>query len=217
MAEKIKISVEDGELVVTGTLNLGYIGTFTDEEIEINDTLEEIREWDIVEDNLDEDCTDEELIKFLNKYFNDFAEKIEKNITNINGTFLLHVFDDMINTEMDFTEIDELYIEEKNIYSSEMDISEIYKTAGQALSPLAPYFESPNDGSTPKGHIETVLRACFPMFDFDCFIENIVPEYIGLDDGNICFQCSDDFDNAILCGAYAELDEELSFSDWHNF
>ncbi len=217
MAEKIIISVEDGELVVTGSLNLGYIGTFTDEEIEINDTLEEIREWDIVEDNLDEDCTDEELVQFLNKYFNDFAEKIERNIDNINNTFLLYVFDDMINTEMDFTEIDELYIKEKNIYSSEMDISGIYKTAGQALSPLVVYFESPNDGRVPKGHIETVLRACFPMFDLDCFISNIVPECIGLDDGEISFQCSDNFDDAILCGAYAVIDEELSLSDWHNY
>jgi len=36
-------------------------------------------------------------------------------------------------------------------------------------------------------------------------------------DGSIAFQCSDAFDEAILCGAYAELDEELSFKDWHNF
>ena len=93
----------------------------------------------------------------------------------------------------------------------------IYKTAGQALSSFAPYFEMPNDGSTPKGHIETVLRACFPMFDLDYFIENIEPEYIGLSDGEISFQCSDSFDELILCGAYAVIDEELSFSDWHNF
>ena len=55
------------------------------------------------------------------------------------------------------------------------------------------------------------------MFNFDCFIANIVPENIGLDDGKISFQCSDNFDNEILCGAYAVLDEELAFSDWHNF
>ena len=27
----------------------------------------------------------------------------------------------------------------------------------------------------------------------------------------------DNFDCAILCGAYAVLDEELAFSDWHNY
>ena len=46
---------------------------------------------------------------------------------------------------------------------------------------------------------------------------NIIPECIGLHDGEISFQCSDDFDNAILCGAYGVLDEELCINDWHNF
>lgn len=214
---KLEITLEDGEIVVSGSLDLGYIGIFEDEQIELDDTLEEIREWDIVTENLDEDCTDEEIIEFLNQYFNSFADRITQNIININNTFLLYVFDDMINTEFDFREIDELYIEEKNFYSSEMDISEIYKVSGQALSPLAVYFESPNDGRVPKGHLEAVFRGCFPMFDLDCFIENIEPECIGLSDGSISFQCSDGFDNVILCGAYAELDEDLSFSDWHNF
>lgn len=214
---KLEITLEDGEIVVSGSLNLGYIGIFEDEQIELDDTLEEIREWDIVTENLDEDCTDEEIIEFLNQYFNSFADRITQNIDNINGTFLLYVFDDMINMETDFREIDELYIEEKNYFASEMDISEIYKASGQALSSLAPYFETPNDGRVPKGHLEAVFRGCFPMFDLDCFIENIEPECIGLSDGSISFQCSDGFDNVILCGAYAELDEDLSFSDWHNF
>lgn len=214
---KLEIALEDGEIVVSGSLDLGYIGIFEGEQIELDDTLEEIREWDIVTENLDEDCTDEEIVEFLNQYFNSFADRITKNIDNINGTFLLYVFDDMINMETDFREIEELYIEEKNYFASEMDISEIYKTSGQALSPLAPYFEMPNDGRVPKGHIETVLRACFPMFDLDCFIGNIEPECIGLSDGEISFQCSDSFDELILCGAYAVIDEDLSFSDWHNF
>ena len=31
--------------------------------------------------------------------------------------------------------------------------------------------------------------------------------------------CSDnfDFDHKIMCAAYDELDENLAFSDWHNF
>ena len=214
---KLEITLEDGEIVVSGSLNLGYIGIFEDEQIELDDTIEEIREWDIVTENLDEDCTDEQIIEFLNKYFNSFADRITQNIININNTFLLYVFDDMINTEFDFREIEELYIEEKNYFASELDISEIYKASGQALSPLAVYFESPNDGRVPKGHIETVLSACFPMFDLDCFIGNIEPECSGLSDGSISFQCSDGFDNVILCGAYAVIDEDLSFSDWHNF
>lgn len=213
----LTITLEDGEINIQGTINLGYIGTFTDEEIEIDDTLEEIREWDIVQDNLDEDCTDEELIAFLNRYFNEFADKITRNIDNINGTFLLQVLTDMDCSEIDFMVIDELFLEDKLPYGNEEDIAELYNFARDGLRSLVPYLESPNDGCIPKGHIETLLRSFYPAFDFDCFIKNIVPEVLTLCDGSIAFQCSDAFDEAILCGAYAELDEELSFKDWHNF
>lgn len=214
---RISITLEDGEINIQGTINLGYIGTFTDEEIEIDDTLEEIREWDIVQDNLDEDCTDEELIAFLNKYFNEFADKITRNIDNINGTFLLQTLTDMDCNEIDFMVIDELFLEDKLPYGNEEDIAELYNFAHDGLRSLIPYLESPNDGCIPKGHIEALLRSFYPAFDFDCFIANIVPEVLTLCDGSIAFQCSDAFDEAILCGAYAELDEELSFKDWHNF
>jgi len=214
---KLEITLEDGEIKISGSLNLGYIGTYTDDEIEIDDTLEEIREWDIVQDNLDEDCTDEELIAFLNKYFNEFADKITRNIDNINGTFLLQTFTDMECNEIDFMEIEELFLEDKLPYGNEEDIAELYNFARDGMRSLVPYLESPNDGCIPKGHIEALLRSFFPAFDFDCFIANIVPEVVTLCDGSIAFQCSDAFDEAILCGAYAELDEELSFKDWHNF
>ena len=213
----IKIYLEEGELKVSGSIDLGYIGAFHDSEIEILDSLEEIREWDIVEEHLDEDCSDEELIAFLNKYFNDFAEKISKNIENINGTFLLYTFTDMDSCESNFMVIDELFIEENLRYGNEEDIAEIYNPVRDGLNTLAPYLEAPNDGTVPKGHLESVLRSFFPMFNFDSFIGNIVPETIGLDDGEISFQCSDNFDCAILCGAYAVIDEDLSISDWHNF
>lgn len=214
---KLEITLEDGEIKISGSLNLGYIGTYTDSQIELDDTLDEIREWDIVQDNLDEDCSEEELIAFLNRYFNDFAEKITRNIDNINGTFLLQVLTDMECYEIDFMVIDELFLEDKLPYGNEEDIAELYNFARDGMRSLIPYLESPNDGCIPKRHLETILRGFYPAFDFDCFIANIVPEVVTLCDGSIAFQCSDAFDEAILCGAYAELDEELSFKDWHNF
>ena len=216
-SDSLKIYLEDGEIKIQGSIDLGYIGLFDDSQIDIETSLDEIREWDIVEDNLDSNCTDDELIDFLNEYYNRFIKKIEKNIDNINGTFLLYVFTDMDSCENNFMVIDGLFDEEKLIYGNEEDIAEIYNPVRQGLYTLSPYLEAPNDGTIPKGHLESLLRSFYPMFDFDHFLENIVPEYIGLDDGEISFQCSDDFDCAILCGAYAVLDEELAFSDWHNF
>ncbi|MBR4342221.1 MAG: hypothetical protein IKP88_05910 [Lachnospiraceae bacterium] len=213
----IKIFLDKGSIKVSGSINLGYIGTFKDSQIELDDKLKDIREWDIVTENLDGDCSDDELIGFLNRYFNDLIEKIEKNIDNINGTFLLYVLTDMDNSEIDFMAIDELFIEDKLFYGNEEDIAEVYNPVRDGLNTLSAYLEAPNDGSVPKGHIESVLRSFYPMFDFDCFLTNIIPEYINLNDGEISFQCSDNFDNAILCGAYGVIDEELSIQDWHNF
>ena len=213
----LRIYLDDGEIKIQGTINLGYIGLFRDSQIEIDDSLEDIREWDIVEDNLDADCSDDELIDFLNKYYTEYLQKIEKNLDNINSEFLLQVFTDMDNCELNFMVIDGLFDEEKLIYGNEEDISEIYNPVRQGLHSLAPYLETPNDGSIPKGHIESVLRSFYPMFNFAYFLENVVPEYVSLGDGEISFQCSDRFDCAILCGAYAVLDEELAFSDWHNY
>ena len=215
--DSFKIFLEDGELKVKGSINLGYIGLFKDSQIEIEDSLEDIRDWDIIEDYYNPECTDEELIDYLKVYFKTFIQKIEKNLDNINGEFLLQVFTDMDNCENDFMVIDGLFDEEKLLYGNEEDIAEIYNPVRQGLNSLSPYLETPNDGSIPKGHIEGVLRSFYPMFNFDFFLKNIVPEYIELGDGEISFQCSDNFDNAILCGAYAVLGEELAFSDWHNF
>ena len=213
----LKIYLEDGQIKTQGTINLGYIGSFKDAQIEINDSLEEIREWDIVEEYFDPDCSDDALIRFLNVYFKEYIEKIEQNIDNINGTFLLQVFTDMDNCELDFMVIDGLFHEEKLLYGNEEDIAEIYNPVRTGLHTLSAYLETPNDGSITKGHLESLLRSFYPMFDFDYFLKNIVPEYIELGDGEISFQCSDKFDCAILCGAYAVLDEQLSFSDWHNY
>ena len=147
----IKIYLEEGELKVSGSIDLGYIGAFHDSEIEILDSLEEIREWDIVEEHLDEDCSDEELIAFLNKYFNDFAEKISKNIENINGTFLLYTFTDMDSCESNFMVIDELFIEENLRYGNEEDIAEIYNPVRDGLNSLAPYLEARNCSQGTSG------------------------------------------------------------------
>ena len=215
--DSLKIYLEDGKIKVKGTVNLGYIGSFKDSQIELEDSLEDIREWDIIEEYYNPNCSDDELISYLNVYYKTLIKKIEENIDNINGTFLLQVFTDMDNSELDFMTIDGLFDEGKLLYGNEEDIAEVYNPVRQGLNSLSPYLETPNDGSIPKGHLESVLRSFYPMFNFDYFLKNIVPEYIGLGDGEISFQCSDNFDCAILCGAYAVLDEELAFSDWHNY
>lgn len=62
----IKIFLDKVSIKVSGSINLGYIGTFSDSQIEQDDTLEDIREWNIVTEILDGDCSDDELIGFVN-------------------------------------------------------------------------------------------------------------------------------------------------------
>ena len=183
--DSLRIYLEDGELKIEGIVHLGYIGSFKDAQIEIQDSLEEIREWDVVEEYYNPDCSDDELIDFLNTYFKTFIKKIEKNIDNINGTFLLQVFTDMDNCETDFMVIEGLFDEEKLIYGNEEDIAEIYNPVRTGLHSLSAYLETPNDGTIPKGHIESVLRSFYPMFNFGYFLQNIVPEYMGLSNGEL--------------------------------
>lgn len=210
----ITITNENDELKIVGSINLGYIGTFEDSDIEIIDTLEEVRDWEIVCENLDEESTDHELLDFLNQYFNEYIERIAKNIKRINDTFLLKVFLDMEACGAEFWNIDELVVT-KNMPE---DCDRIYATNWSEMSRLMQaYAETANDGSFQKEDIEALLKKFFPMFNFEAFIEGIIPEGCCLSDGSISFQCSDAFDNAILCSAYDELDENLCFTDWHNF
>ena len=76
----INIYLENDEIKVKGTINLGYIGLFKDSQIELEDSLEDIRDWDIIEDYYNPECSDDELVDYLNVYFNTFIENIEKNI-----------------------------------------------------------------------------------------------------------------------------------------
>ena len=214
--DSLRIYPEDGKMKVQGAIHLGYIGLFRDAQIVMEDSLEDIRKWDIVEEHLDSDCPEDELIDFLNTFYNDLIKKTEENLEHINGTFLLQVLTDMDRRETDFTVIDGLFDKEKPVYGNEEGIAGIYNPVRTGLQTLSAYLETPNDGSVPKGHIERVLRSFYPTFDFDCFLENIVPECIRLRDRGISFQCSDQFNGAILRGANAFLDEELTFTDWHN-
>ena len=76
--------VKDG-IKISGSINLGYIGTFKDSQIEILDTFEEIRKWDIVTENLGENCSDEEIVSFLNEFYNDYMQYIVPALRELNG------------------------------------------------------------------------------------------------------------------------------------
>ncbi|MBR4713312.1 MAG: hypothetical protein IKP27_06520 [Paludibacteraceae bacterium] len=213
----IDIRIIDGEFEIGGDFDLGYMGVYDDDMITIENTPGEVREWGIVADNNKEDSSDEELAKFLTKYFNDFEKKVKKNRKQVNNNFLRNIYLDMNNAGTEFWNIEKIFDPNAVPKGEKMDDT-LYDIHEEELGKAANEYEgSPNDGSVEKADFEALLKEYFPMFRWDALIEEVVPETLHLCDGSIAFQCSDDYNNAFLCGAYDELDEDLIFSDWHNF
>lgn len=223
----IEIKVIDGEFKVKGTFDMGYMGKFVNEDFSDEEILsmeEEPMYWDMVEEQFDVDnIPQDEIAKFLTDYYNDFEKKVQKNIKQVNDNFLLNLFRDLAASGYPFWKIAEVTVSdampESDLEDEEQLVKQIYKPVEKELSELTnAFYQQPNDGSVEKPDAEAALRRLFPMFDFDAFIEMLVPDCLSLEERGIAFQCSDGLDpfEAIACAAYDELDEQLTFTDWHN-
>ena len=216
----VTVSVADGEFKFKGTFDLGYIGFFKDDQIEIMEDCSDIRdEWyDELSEVMDVDtCTDEEIAAFLADRMNEAEKKIQAHIGEINDTFLYHVYDDMEACGNEFWEHEELTVPGFDYDDPEFDF---YETPKEAIAAGCTHFgmEEPNDGTVKKDSFEEYLRKYRPMFNLDNFIGGIEPEHVCLQQDSISFQCSDKFNWALICGAYDVIDlDDHSSSDWHNY
>ncbi|MCM1132413.1 MAG: hypothetical protein NC340_02975 [Ruminococcus flavefaciens] len=214
----VKIKFVDGNAVVSGEFNFGYMGIHKDEQIEIYGDIDEIRDWDIVTEHFEGDFTDEQLADFLTEYFNNFEAKIQANIKQVNDNFLIKLYEyGMEGIGRKFWEAPE--ITNAEYLPEDMTDFDPYTFCEETWKISDEYDNTPNDGSLQKTDVEKFLREKIPLFNIDAFLAGIVPEGMSFDDGRITFQCSDslDFEHQILCNAYDELDETLTFCDWHNF
>ena len=214
----IKIKFVDENLVVSGEFNFGYMGIYKDEQISIYGDIDEIREWDIVESHFDSDFTDDELAEYLTEYFNNFEAKIQANIKQVNNNFLINIYEySMEGIGCEFWK--EPSITNAEYLPENMDGFDPYTFYEETWKIMGEYEDTPNDGSIQKTDVEKFIREKMPLFNLDAFLAGIVPEIMSLDDGRVAFQCSDSIDrkHEILCSAYDELNENLTFCDWHNF
>lgn len=211
--DKLYFKLDDGNIKVSGRITLGYLGTYADSQILIDESLQDIRRWSIIPNKLASSISDEQLVEFLNQYYNCYLDTVCNNINNINGTFLLQVITDMDACGLEFWNIKGLYLPDKNVFG---DVKKIYNSVHAGIETYAVYLNEPNDDSIPKGHIETVLRSFYPMFDFDKFIGNIIPKTVKLCDGGLEFELSDNFGRMILGDAHVELDKNLCLTSWRN-
>lgn len=215
----VNVYVEDGSFKVQGTFDLGYMGLYKDDMIEILDSCEEIRyEWDsIYELTQKGEVSDDDIAAYLTERINALEKKIAPNISQLNDTFLWHVYDDMKGCGNRFWEHEELtvpgydysvYDGDENFYAP-VQMEDDGLTFGQ---------DKPNDGSVKKSSFEAYLRKYKPQLNLDNFIKGITPESMGVTDNYISFQCSDIYNTALICGAYDKIDQtDLRFTDWHNY
>ena len=223
----LEIKMIDGEFRAKGIFDMGYMGKFVNEDFSGEIILpieDDPLYWDLVKERFDvEHTSEDEIARFLTRYFNDFEEKVQKNIKRVNDNFLVNVFNDLAACGYPFWESAEITVSNAmpkcDIEDEDLLYKSIYKPVETEMSNLVnAFWNSPNDGSVEKPDAEEALRRMFPMFDFDAFIKMLVPDCLSLQERGIAFQCSDSLDSyhTIACAAYDELDEKLTFTDWHN-
>ena len=70
----IKVFADNGLFRIEGEFDFGYIGTYKNEQIEIQEDSDEIRIWEFVSEALNtETCTDDELTDFLTGTISDLV------------------------------------------------------------------------------------------------------------------------------------------------
>ena len=229
----IEAKVVDNEFFIKGSFDLGYAGKYVNEEfsnkgIEIIDTYEEVVEdysenyglWYVLKPYLEGRYLNEDSVaKAIGEYYSELEKRVQMCIKQINDNLLIKVFDDMVGCGNEFWNIPKACIKENMPNCQEEAYNEvIYQPHWKEIDALSKdYYRTPNNNSLKKSDVEKRLREIFPMFDMDAFIKGIKPEILCLQGKTFSFQCSDSWGKEIMCAAYDELDEEFTFTDWHNF
>lgn len=229
----IEVKVIDNEFVIKGSFSLGIAGTYVNEEfgsekIQILDDYEEVIEdyteghyaWYVLEPFLSgKELNEATVSQAIGEYYNAVEKKVQECIQQINSNFLVNVFSNMVDCGNAFWEIEGAYIEEKMPKCQEEAYSEvIYEPHWKEMGALYDEYDgTPNNNTLEKSDVEARLREMFPMFNMDALIQGVSPEHLTLDGKMFSFQCSDSWDSQIMCGAYDKLDEDFTFTDWHNF
>lgn len=159
----------------------------------------------------------DEIAEGLTEYYNQLEKRAAENEKQINDGILSNLFRDMEGCGYPFWDLEGLIDSDfKNAHEEDDDLYDVIY-GDEEVADLAEYFEdSPNDGSVKKPDVEARIRQVYPMFNLDLFINSIQPEFLHLNGRYISFQFDDGWDGEIACGAYDELDENFTFTDWHN-
>lgn len=209
----LDIKCENGKFVVRGSFEIKGIGIYRDTKIKIGFSFDDIcklldKDSNYIYINLKKELlkvnrNEEEYATVLTNFYNNLEKQILENHEKISSEFLKFVFDDMYQSGNKFWKCLDLLKPEYR--DSKFDCANVYSIDFVKCFNLN-YQE-----------FIKALKRNLPMFDFDSFENGIIPEYLTLNKNSISYQCSDAFENIILCGAYCCIDENFNSDDWHNF
>lgn len=220
--KKIEIkynSEEDKYYLAKGAFDLGYLGCYEAEKIKIEITKYE--DDDEYKQIIDSNLKPNQIAKRLSEYYNERQKNLLENQKEVNNAFLDYLFEGILACEYPFWEGEDGNLEEfiiknrmpkntESIFAKEK-VTEMNKVFGS-------YYEMPNNGTIPdKADIQEMIKKYFPMISMKKLVDSIEPEYLVFCGSVITFQCSSDVcDGMLICAAYAEINKDNSFYDWHN-
>ncbi|MBQ2802814.1 MAG: hypothetical protein IJF07_02830 [Lachnospiraceae bacterium] len=229
----IQVICEDGEFKVKGSIALGITGvhkndTFEDDMLSIDDcSYEDI--CNALEAGEDfflnpllpyfekVEKSEEGFASALESYYNEHLTEMQKYIKEINDCIWIHLFENLVGCAYPFWEIEQAILPEYAENYEEDDYMELYDKHGERIYEMFDaFYEQPNNGTVDKPDVLTELRRMFPMFNFDGLIKTIEPEGIVLKGRYMAFQFSDAWGCDLFCSAYDDMDENFTFTDWHN-
>ena len=224
----IEVICVDGVFKAKGSFSLGFAGTYVNEDFDGEMITFDEEMLDLITDRdeffvepllpfIKSDDPDE-IAKGLTEYYNQKEREVAANVKQINSCILYRLFSDIEACGYPFWEIKEAvlpdYLEK---YGKEEYDSVVYCHTDDCIEALSEHFDdSPNNGTIEKPDVEALIRKLYPMFNLDGFIKSFEPECLYFNGRFMSFQFSDSWGAQLACAAYDELDENFTFTDWHN-
>ena len=109
--------------------------------------------------------------------------------------------------------MEDLYLADQDPYDETVDI---YEAVKDKVKEFEKNIRIPQSDSNEEVLTAKDFKAIFPMFDFDKFLENIVPVTLTFDNGTIAFHCAETFGSTLSHHSYDVLNEELHFTKWES-
>lgn len=200
----IEINYDDEfNLKCKGTINLGILGCFNEDMIEIQGQYDCVDLERMSKEERREECNR------LNIEYNEFLSCIEKNLDTIKNQFIVWLFSYLLDIDFEFWEYEDMFefINEesmpeirdaKNIYSKVSG-----ENYGQVCSEVLNKKYNEVDG-------KEIFKKYLPMVNIDKLMMTIIPFYVELNQYGLEFEINSNVcEGELLCATVGSINREI--------